>query len=143
MREWRLQILADEGGGSFFCSCEYLHLLFLNISFQTSQKLLVPLEDVQYVDEINYKGFKCIKIVMKDQREQLILRAEVCILLHCSVRDKRSCPANFSARFRVEWSGKTCKIQTSGIKRKMVKKQEKVRGKQFSPAIIDNVSAYS
>lgn len=41
-----------------------------------SQKLLIPLEDVQYVDEINYKNFKCIKIVMKDQREQLILRAE-------------------------------------------------------------------
>jgi len=41
-----------------------------------SQKLLLPLEDVQYVDEIHYKGFRCIKINLKDQREQLILRAE-------------------------------------------------------------------
>jgi len=47
--------------------------------FQNSQKLLLPLEDIQFVDEITYKSFRCIKIILKDQRETLVLRAEVCI----------------------------------------------------------------
>ncbi|XP_065663895.1 G protein-coupled receptor kinase 3 isoform X2 [Hydra vulgaris] len=41
-----------------------------------SQKLLLPLEDIQFVDEIVYKTFKCIKIHLKDNREQLVLRAD-------------------------------------------------------------------
>lgn len=41
-----------------------------------SQKILLPLEDIQYVDETNYKGFNCIKIILKDQRESLVLRAD-------------------------------------------------------------------
>eukprot|EP00111_Clytia_hemisphaerica_P013800 TCONS_00040616-protein len=46
------------------------------VSIFNSQKILLPLEDIRFVDEINYKNFRCIKIVLKDNRETLVLRAE-------------------------------------------------------------------